>query len=73
MLRDQRPDKLPGYVAIQLGIRIPEEKTTPSGGDQSTDQAPQKPKGRLYSFTFYHSLPEGQETDVEQTDNVPQR
>jgi prepilin-type N-terminal cleavage/methylation domain-containing protein len=69
----QLPDDLPGYIAIQLGIRIPEEKAVPAEGDQPTEKPKEKPKGKLYSFTFYHSLPEGQETDVDQTDNIPGR
>ncbi|OPZ08250.1 MAG: hypothetical protein BWZ08_01292 [candidate division BRC1 bacterium ADurb.BinA292] len=40
------PDNLPGYVAVQLGVRAAEGV------------------GRLYSFTFFHSLPQAQETDV---------
>jgi hypothetical protein len=40
-----QPDDLPGYIAIQLGVRAPEGK------------------GRLYSFTFYYSVPQALETD----------
>lgn len=43
MAYQRRPDDLPGYVAIQLGMRDA------------------KAKGRLRSFTFYFSLPQGQE------------
>ncbi|MCL5269700.1 MAG: prepilin-type N-terminal cleavage/methylation domain-containing protein [bacterium] len=40
------PDELPGYVAVQVGVRAP------GGGS------------RLYSFTFFYSVPEAQETDM---------
>jgi hypothetical protein len=40
------PDELPGYVAVQVGVKAP-------GG-----------KSRLYSFTFFYSVPEAQETDM---------
>lgn len=40
------PDDLPGYISIQIAMRMPDGK------------------GRLYSFTIYHSLPGATETDV---------
>ena len=43
---NNRPDDLPGYIAIQIGVRMPTGK------------------GRLYSYTIFHSLPLAQETDV---------
>lgn len=45
------PDDLPGFVAIQLGVR---------GADG---------KGRLYSYTIFHSLPLAQETDIMKSDD----
>lgn len=42
----QVPDDLPGYVAIQIGVRSPELK------------------GKLYTFTIFHSMPSAEETDV---------
>ncbi|MCE5228129.1 prepilin-type N-terminal cleavage/methylation domain-containing protein [bacterium] len=42
----QQPDELPGYVAIQIGIRSPELK------------------GKLYTFTIFHSMPLAEETDM---------
>lgn len=44
------PDDLPGYVAIQIGLRQPNGK------------------GRLYSFTIYHSMPGAREVDIARDD-----
>ena len=49
---DKRSDELPGYMAIQFGVRAPTGK------------------GKLYSFTIYHSLPLAQETDVQQDEEL---
>lgn len=46
LMANMAPDDLPGYVAIQLGLRMPNGK------------------GRLYSFTIYHSMPRAQEVDI---------
>ena len=40
------PDDLPGYMAIQLGLRTNEGK------------------GKIHSFTLYHMMPQGQESDL---------
>jgi prepilin-type N-terminal cleavage/methylation domain-containing protein len=45
-LRPRIPDDMPGYLAIQLGLRM------------------KKGKGKIHSFTIYHMMPQGQESDL---------
>jgi hypothetical protein len=47
---NREPDNLPAYMAVQLGLRMPDGKS------------------RLFSFTFYYSFPQSQETDVMMVD-----